>query len=155
MQTLLWWLWFSSWFLYTFLMPRTPKLPPSDEGKIISEKDVEHLEHLVNAIQALGLEEFIEYIQSPWKLLWPNFIAGVARWFGALVGAAIVIWVIWWVLSSLIDLPLIGKRLEPYVQNVQSELKQYTEATNYRPYFESMNQTLRKIETNTQPWLLK
>jgi hypothetical protein len=55
------------------------KLPPSDEGKIIAEKDVEHLEHLVNAIQALGLEEFIEYIKSPWKLLWPNFIAGMAR----------------------------------------------------------------------------
>jgi len=35
----------------------------------------------VNAIDAAGIQEFMEYIRSPWKMLWPNFVAGVARGF--------------------------------------------------------------------------
>lgn len=61
----------------------------------------------------------MEYIRSPWKMLWPNFVAGVARGFGALVGATIVIALIGWILATIIDLPLIGKRIEPYVQQIQ------------------------------------
>ena len=40
-------------------------------------------------------------------MLWPNFIAGIARGFGALVGASIVIGLIGWTLAVIIDLPLI------------------------------------------------
>jgi hypothetical protein len=35
----------------------------------------EQVEGLVDAIGAIGLEEFMEYIRSPWKMLWPNFVA--------------------------------------------------------------------------------
>ena len=52
-------------------------------------------------------------------MLWPNFVAGVARGFGALVGATIVIALVGWILATIIDLPLIGKRIEPYVQQIQ------------------------------------
>ena len=104
------------------------------------------LEWLVNALQAAGIDEFMEYIRSPWKMLWPNFVAGVARWFGALVGVTIVITLVWWILSGLIDLPLIGKKLEPHVQRVETEFKKYTEATNYRDNFERMEATLESID---------
>jgi len=52
-------------------------------------------------------------------MLWPNFIAGIARGFGALVGATIVIGLVGWSLTMIIDLPLIGQRLEPYINQVQ------------------------------------
>ncbi len=52
------------------------KLPSKERGQV---------EGVIDAIEAAGLEEFIEYIRSPWKMLWPNFVAGVARGFGALV----------------------------------------------------------------------
>ena len=45
---------------------------------LTSEERME-LEGLVNALQAAGIDEFMEYIRSPWKMLWPNFVAGVAR----------------------------------------------------------------------------
>ncbi len=45
----------------------------------IPKKAREDVEGLIDAIEAMGLEEFIDYIHSPWKMLWPNFIAGVAR----------------------------------------------------------------------------
>jgi hypothetical protein len=108
------------------------------------------VEWLFDAIDAAWVSEFMEYIRSPWKMLWPNFVAGVARGFGALVWATIVIALIWWFLASLIDLPLIGKKLEPYVERVQTEFQKYTEATNYTEEFRALDGTLKQIENNTR-----
>lgn len=105
-----------------------------------------NIEWLIDAIGASGLEEFMEYIHSPWKMLWPNFVAWVARGFGALVWATIVIALVWWTLSTIIDLPLIGKKLEPYVEDIRTEFNKYTEANNYRPHFERIENTLQNID---------
>lgn len=113
----------------------------------LSTYQINQIEWLIDAIEAAGLQEFIEYIRSPWKMLWPNFVAGVARGFGALVGATIVIASIWWFLSTLIDLPLIGKKLEPFIEKVQTEFTKYTEANNYRPNFERIENTLNSIDS--------
>ncbi len=51
-----------------------------------------------------------------------------------------------WLLSTIIDLPLIGKRLEPYVHNIQSEFSKFTEANNYRPNFDRIEKTLNSID---------
>ncbi len=128
------------------------KIPTARKASIEhrTKKQVENIEWLIDAIEAIGISEFIEYIRSPWKMLWPNFVAGVARGFWALVGATIVIALIWWSLSMLIDLPLIGKKLEPYVQNVQMEFRKYTEATNYKPDFQEIRNTLKDIHSELQ-----
>lgn len=129
------------------------KKMPTKKAEIIKKmpkNEQEQIEWLINAIGATGLDEFIDYIRSPWKMLWPNFIAGIARGFGALVGATIVIGIAWWILTMMIDLPLIGQRLEPYVSQVQSEFKRYTETTNYKPNFESMEKILIEIRDNTK-----
>ena len=71
------------------------KNPPSPEKSVIKNtrrkvtriegnetldpNDIKLVEQLIDALESLGLEEFIEYIKSPWRLLWPNFVAGVAR----------------------------------------------------------------------------
>jgi Domain of unknown function (DUF5665) len=116
--------------------------------KKMPKKQQEEVEWLIDAIGAV--EEFIEYIRSPWKMLWPNFIAGVARGFGALVGATIVIGLVGWSLAILIDLPLIGQRIEPYITHIQTEFKKYTEATNYNPKFDNMERVLIEIRDNTK-----
>ena len=106
--------------------------------KKLPKEEQEKVEWLIDAIEATWLDEFMEYIRSPWKMLWPNFVAGVARGFGALVWATIVIGLIGWTLAVIIDLPLIGRLLEPYVHDVETEFKKYTESTNYKPNFENM-----------------
>jgi hypothetical protein len=83
-------------------------------------------------------------------MLWPNFIAGIARGFGALVGATIVIGLVGWSLAILIDLPLIGQKIEPYITHVQAEFKKYTEATNYNTKFDTMEKVLIEIRNNTK-----
>lgn len=126
------------------------KMPTQRKKSIttLSQTERADIEWLINALQAAGLDEFMEYIRSPWKMLWPNFVAWVARGFWALVGVTIVITLIWWILSGLIDLPLIGKKLEPYVERVETEFKKYTEATNYRDNFERMETTLNSIDNS-------
>ena len=124
------------------------KKMPTKKAAVIKkmpQKQQEEVEWLIDAIWAVWLEEFIEYIRSPWKMLWPNFIAWVARGFGALVGATIVIGLVGWSLAILIDLPLIGQRIEPYISHIQTEFKKYTEATNYNPKFDNMEKVLIEI----------
>ena len=41
----------------------------------LSQEEILKLEGLIDAIQASGMDEFMEYIRSPWKMLWPNFVA--------------------------------------------------------------------------------
>lgn len=124
------------------------KLPNEKQEFIkqeLTDKQKKDLEGLITAIEAAGMEEFIEYIRSPWKMLWPNFVAGMARWVGTLLGAAIVIAIIGWVLTKMISLPLIGKSLEPYIKNVQGEITKYTESTNYNDNFEHMEKLMTEI----------
>jgi uncharacterized membrane protein YhiD involved in acid resistance len=115
------------------------------------------LEGLIDAIEASWLEEFMEYIRSPWMMLWPNFVAWVARGIGALIGAGIILGLIGWFLSWLISLPLLGKKVEPYVEKIQLEVNKYTETTNYNPHFVRIEETLSNIanilrEDKVQSW---
>lgn len=129
------------------------KRMPTKKRAVIEKKaakEVDTIEGLIDAIEAAGLDEFMAYIRSPWKMLWPNFVAWVARGFWALVGATIVIALIGWFLSTLIDIPLIGKKLEPYVQQVQTEFKKYTESTNYKDNFQNIELTLKDIKVELQ-----
>lgn len=44
-----------------------------------TKKEVDTFEGLIDAIEASGLDEFMTYIRSPLRMLWPNFVAGIAR----------------------------------------------------------------------------
>jgi hypothetical protein len=55
------------------------------------------------------------------------------------------------VFSLTIDLPLIGKKLEPYVIKAQNEFNRYIDQTNYTDEFRALESTLDQIEKNTQP----
>lgn len=115
------------------------------EENNLTMKQTKNLDDLVSAISSAGLDEFMEYIRSPWRMLWPNFVAGIARGVGTLVGAAAVIALIGWLLTKMISLPLIGERLEPYITDIQAEITRYTESTNYNGKFEKMNTLLEEI----------
>jgi hypothetical protein len=132
---------------------RQIKRMPTKKAKVVAslpKEKREKVEGLIDAIEASWLNEFMEYIRSPWKMLWPNFIAWIARGFWALVWVAIVITLVWWILSTMISLPLIGKWIEPYVESFQYEFNKYTEATNYKENFVRMEETLRDIKLELQ-----
>lgn len=101
---------------------------------------------LVKVLNAADVVEFLEYLKSGRRVFWVNFRAGVAKGLGVTVGMTLVLGIIVWVLTMLVDLPLVGE----YFQEAQSYLTEYAENTNYKADFEEMNLQLQEINENTR-----
>ncbi len=89
-----------------------------------------------------NLKEFIRYSSSPWRLVWTNFVAGVFRGLGAIIGASVFIAGTLWILTKFVDVPLIGE----YAADVKTSIVGYVNDTNYNDEFERMSKTLENIE---------
>ncbi len=116
---------------------------PQTPSRKLTKKE---LDQFIYAIESTGLEEFTDFIRKPWKMIWPNIVAGIFRGLGLLIGATIVITFISWTLARMIDLPLIGESLEPYIEKVQTEFDKYKEATNYKGDVARIEQKLDEIK---------
>lgn len=102
---------------------------------------------LVRAFEAGGVLEYLEYIQSGKRILWVNFRAGIARALGATVGVALVLGLLVWVLTMLVDLPVVGE----YFEETKRYVNEYAENTNYTDEFAEMNRLLTEINDNLKP----
>lgn len=76
-------------------------------------------------IEKMKLAEYVDLLHSPWRLLWVNFISGIARGLGIAIGFAILGAVALIVLQKLVDLnlPVIGGFIADIVDIVQQQLK--------------------------------
>ena len=101
---------------------------------------------LVKVLNAADVVDFLEYLKSGRRVFWVNFRAGVAKGLGVTVGMTLILGIIVWVLTMLVDLPLVGE----YFQDAQSYITEYAENTNYKADFEVMNQQLQEINENTR-----
>ena len=99
---------------------------------------------LVEVLNAADVVDFIEYLQSGKRVMWLNFKAGVAKGLGVTVGMTLILGVLVWVLTILVDLPLVGE----YFTDAQSYVTEYAENTNYKEDFHEMNQQLQEINEN-------
>ena len=99
---------------------------------------------IVKLFEAAGVVEYLEYLQSGKRIMWVNFRAGVAKGLGLTVGLAVVLGVAVWVLTMLVDLPLVGE----YFANAEQYLTDYANSTNYEDEFSEMNQQLGEINEN-------
>ncbi|MBE9537914.1 MAG: hypothetical protein IMF06_02475 [Proteobacteria bacterium] len=101
---------------------------------------------LIKVLEAGGAVEYLEYLQSGKRILWVNFKAGIAKGFGITIGMTLVLGVFIWILTLLVDLPVVGE----YFQDAKEYAVDYTENTNYSDEFSEMNQLLREINENTK-----
>ena len=101
---------------------------------------------LVKVFEAAGVVEYLEYLQSGKRLMWVNFKAGIARGLGITVGMSVVLALLIWVLTMLVDLPVVGQ----YFAEAKTYITDYAETTNYKNDFEEMNRLLLEIEENTE-----
>jgi len=96
---------------------------------------------LVKTFEAAGVVDFMEYLQSGKRIMWLNFKAGVAKGLGVTVGMTFVLGIIVWILTMLVDLPLVGE----YFQDASQYVTDYAENTNYKEDFAEMNEQLQEI----------
>ena len=88
------------------------------------------------------LERFVQYTSNPWRIMWINFVAGIFRGLGALIGASVVIAIIVWLASVFVDVPLIGE----YAAQAKLMIEGFVEQTNYSDEFDRMGDSLERIE---------
>ncbi|MFH1454496.1 MAG: DUF5665 domain-containing protein [Armatimonadota bacterium] len=73
-------------------------------------------------LERLNLYDYLNLLHKPVKLIWINFWIGVARGFGAMVGAAVLILLFFQLAKTLVDVPVIGTFVAEVVKVVQQKL---------------------------------
>ena len=101
---------------------------------------------LIKVFEAAGVVDFLEYLQSGKRLMWMNFKAGIAKGLGITLGMTVVLGILIWVLTLLVDLPIVGE----YFEDAKQYVTEYAENTNYSDDFSEMNQILQEINENTK-----
>jgi uncharacterized membrane protein YhiD involved in acid resistance len=113
-------------------MTAEPKTPPEKE--------------IIRAFEAAGVIEYLEYLQSGKRILWVNFKAGIAKGFGITIGASVVVGLIVWILTMLVDLPLVGE----YFESAEQYVNDYVDKTDYTDEFAEMTRVLEEINENIE-----
>lgn len=65
-------------------------------------------EELTRTMEKTRIAEYVQYLDHPAKLLWTNFLIGVARGLGSTIGLAVVLGIFVYFIQKLIMLNLPG-----------------------------------------------
>lgn len=76
-------------------------------------------------LEKMKLAEYVELLHNPKKLLWINFISGIARGLGTAIGFTILFAIILYFLQKLVllKLPLISDFIADIVRMVQQNAR--------------------------------
>mgnify|MGYP001574017388 CR=1 FL=1 len=56
-----------------------------------------------------AVREYLDYLSNPWRIMWANFLAGLAKGLGLIIGVALVFTVVTYVLSNVLSqIPVVG-----------------------------------------------
>lgn len=92
--------------------------------RAVRKSAVVRMQALVSQMEKLGLEEYMAYVQNRKRLLWTNFLSGVARGLGMAIGFSVLgaIAIILLQRVAVLNLPVIGEFLAEIVRMVQHKL---------------------------------
>ena len=87
----------------------------------MKQKQIDQLDALAKRLENSGVAEYVKLSQKTYKILWLNFLSGVARGLGFTIGTTIVLAVIYKILSRLIsmNIPYLTELLQHFVQIVK------------------------------------
>jgi hypothetical protein len=120
----------------------------SDSPHVNSTKTCPEAE-LVKKFEAADVVDYLQYLQylqSTKRILWTNVMAGIAKGFGITIGMSLALGIFVWILTSLMNLPLIGE----YFESAEIYIHKYAEDTNYTDEFAEMNGLLKELRDNTE-----
>lgn len=121
-----------------------PKKKPIKLSNTLSSEEQRSVEALVEILHESYTEDFIRMLQRPGKLLFFSFLTGVIKGFGAVIGATIVFALAGWIISQLVNFPLIGS----YFDRAGQEFNQLKESTNTAPYLRRIESQLIELNKN-------
>ena len=100
-----------------------PRKTPVKTAKTTSSSDEKDIKQLRKIMQEAGFQDFILYMRSPWRIIWMNFLAGIFRGLGIVIGMTVVVgivfWFVYWLLSNTVDFPVIGQYFEMFLEMLE------------------------------------
>ena len=79
-------------------------LPPE-----ITHAERRTTERTVHTLSESGLDDFIQYLRSPFRIIWSNLLAGIFRGLGLAIGATVVLALLTMLMVNYLShLPFIG-----------------------------------------------
>jgi hypothetical protein len=92
--------------------------------KKIGRKESSFERKLASWLEARNIEEFLDLRSRPWKLIWLNFVIGLSRGFGFLLGATVVgALLLAWIKHAVVKLggmPWLGEKAAEIIQHIDT-----------------------------------
>lgn len=78
-------------------------------------------EELTRTMEKTRIAEYVDYLEHPFRLMWTNFLIGIARGLGSTIGLAIVLGILIFVVQELIllNLPVISDFIADFILMIQ------------------------------------
>jgi len=80
----------------------------------------ERMDKIAMFLEDIRLADVIQNYTAPRKLLWINFLAGLARGLGLTIGTAIVLALFGSLLSKFLSIPIIGDYIRQIIDYIES-----------------------------------
>ncbi len=93
-----------------------PKTDPETEYSRLTDI----AEQLTRTMEKTRIAEYVEYLEHPGKLLWTNFLIGLARGLGSTVGLAIILTALAFLVQKLVllNLPVISDFIAHFLKTI-------------------------------------
>jgi hypothetical protein len=84
----------------------------------------EKIHKMAQQMEHTTIADYIQLLNSPRKLIWTNFLAGMSRGVGIAIGFTLIASTIVYVLQIIIsfNLPIVGQFIAEIVKHVQTQL---------------------------------
>lgn len=95
-----------------------------NEQKNLIESLRDKITFLSISIEKMKLAEYVRLLENPWRLIYINFLAGIARGVGMAIGFTVLGAVVLYILKELVllNLPWIGGFIAEIVRMVQLKI---------------------------------
>lgn len=98
-------------------MDRKDSINPIDKKK---EKERKVLEDLAVKMDNMRVAEYLALVTNPKKLIWMNFLLGLARGLGMSIGFTVLLALILYIMRSWVNLPVIGKWIAELIHIIEN-----------------------------------
>ncbi len=94
-----------------------------DDQKVkdgMSGKGKKALEDLSVKMDNMRVAEYLALVTNPGKLIWMNFLLGLARGLGMGIGFTVLVALLLYIMRSWVNLPVIGKWVAELVRIIEN-----------------------------------
>ncbi|SHH10045.1 hypothetical protein SAMN02744040_00849 [Tepidibacter thalassicus DSM 15285] len=84
------------------------------------DKIEKKLDEIAQMLDKSRLREYTDLMNNPLRLIYINFIAGLARGLGTAIGLTILAAVVFYILKSWVNLPLIGQYIAKLLDVIEN-----------------------------------